>query len=181
MLWVLETARVAELGPAHGHDHAGADIVTKRHRAQEPRPVNAKLLPCCESRGHDGAARMRARGIVGIIGLIRVCHDAIGERGVARSSRERRADDRGSPFSGMRGGIAQRRLSGQQLRSRNHRCQRVEQMVLGVLGGLGGKHPVCRGAHIGAECVHYRFGRGRLSKHTFLRGVTSHASSRSYR
>ncbi len=85
MLWVLRLLVVAELGAAHGHDDARADVVTKRHRAQEARPVDAELLAGRERRGHDGAARMRARGIVRIVGLVRMRHDAVGERGVARS------------------------------------------------------------------------------------------------
>ena len=157
-----QAALVAELGAAHGHDHARADVVAERHGAKEARAVDAEFLAGRERRGHDRAARMRARGVVRVVGLIRMRHDAVGERGVDRRGGERRARDRRRALSAVRADVAQRRLAGRQFRSGDHRRQGIEQMVLGVLRYFGRERACSGGAHIGAECAHLWSGTGRL-------------------
>jgi len=51
-----------------------------------------------EHRGYDRAARMRARGVVRVVGLIRMRHDSIGERGIDRRGRSAEPAIVAAPF-----------------------------------------------------------------------------------
>ena len=90
---------------------------------------------------------MRARGVVRVVGLIRMRHNAIRERGIDRRGRKRRARDRRRALSAVRADVALRRLPGQQFRSGDHRRQGIEQMVFGMLGGRRVLNPAARPTH----------------------------------
>ena len=84
-----KAALVAESGAAHGHHHPRSDVVAKRHGAKQSRAVDAEFLSQRQRCRHHRAARMGARFIVRVVGFIGVRHDAVGERGIERRSRER--------------------------------------------------------------------------------------------
>jgi hypothetical protein len=121
-----EAALIAELGAAHRHDHPGPDVVAESHGAKKARAVDPKFLADRECCGHDRAAGMRTRGVVGIIGLVGMRHDAVGERSIGRCSRKHRAGDSRSTLSTVCADIALGRLARQQFRSGDYRRERVE-------------------------------------------------------
>ena len=149
-----QTALVAQLEAAHGHQHACADVVAERHGTQEASPVDAEFLAGGKRRRHDGTPGMGTRGVVRVVGFVRMSHDAVGERGIDRCGGERRAGNRRRAFPGVRADVAQRGLAGQQLGPRDHRCQRIEQVMLGVFRGFSREHARPGSAHVCAEHAH---------------------------
>ena len=96
-----QAALVAELKATHGQDYARADVITKRHGAKEPSAVDAELLAGGKRCRYNSAARVRARGVVRVVGLVRMRHNSIRERGIDRRGRNRRPHDRRSAFPGV--------------------------------------------------------------------------------
>jgi hypothetical protein len=105
---------------------------------------------------------MPAPGIVRIVGLVRVRHHAIGERGFDRRGGERGAGDRGGTFPSRSQDIALRRAAGRQPRPGNHRRKGIEDMMLGLLSDFGRKAAASSCAHIFAKRSHLRTHRGGL-------------------
>src|SRR5262249_7451081 len=96
-----QTALVAELKTAHGQDYARAEVLAERHGTTGPSAVDAEWLAGRKRCRYNRAARVRARGVVRVVGLVRMSHDSIRERGINRRGRKRRSHDRRSAFSSV--------------------------------------------------------------------------------
>jgi hypothetical protein len=189
MLWLLLCAS-RESGDAEAHGHARTDVVAERHRAQQPCAVDAALLADRERRRYHGAARMRQRRGMGIVGLVGMRQHAVSERRLDRTREQVAADDGGharatlaSEASGQRGyfmsaraghspGLgssaraavaldeSDRGLAGQKRHARDHGGDGVEYVVLALLDHVVGQRALACFTHIGAECRHDRAYRG---------------------
>ena len=76
-----------KLKASQTHRHSCSDIVAERDRAKEVSPIDAEELSCRQSGGHDGAAWMRMRRGVRVVGLVSMGQHAIHEssfRGTAQ-------------------------------------------------------------------------------------------------
>ena len=68
-------------GTAHAHGYARPDIIAESHGAQEVGAADAELLTGGECGRYDGGAGVRAGRTVGVVGLVGMREDAIGECG----------------------------------------------------------------------------------------------------
>ncbi len=92
---------------------------------------------------------------MGVVRLVRVGEDPVGERGVGGSRSQAGADDGGCALSAVRLHITQRRLSGRQFCSGDHRPQGVDDVVLCVLDDLGRQGAFAGTRHIRTEPAHH--------------------------
>src|SRR5207245_4650550 len=121
---------------------AGADVVAQRHAAQELRSVGTKTFSCRESRGHNRATRMRKRRSMGIIGLVGLRENAIGQRGLDRAA-EHIGGDYGSDFLAAIGSSELNgRAPGSQFGARDHRSDGGEYVIFYFLHHLFGSREV---------------------------------------
>ncbi len=93
---------VHEVLTAKRHGNAGADVITQSDGAQKLRAADGETLSRRECGGHHGAARMRQRRRVRIVGFVGLSEHAIGERRFDGTAEEIRADHRGHFFAAVR-------------------------------------------------------------------------------
>ena len=136
--------------------HAWAHIVTERHRAQKARTVNAEFFTGRERRGDDRTAGVRVGFVVRVVGFVGLRKLAIGKSGVDRRRGQARPRDRARTLTAMRADEALRRLAGTQLRSRDHRRERVQEVMLRVFRDVRWKRCCAGRAHVPAERGHLR-------------------------
>src|SRR5258706_2198635 len=108
-------AVVPKLERAEADGHAWPNVVAQGHGAQKSCSVDAKLFSGRQSGGNDGAARMRLRKLVGIVGFVRMCQHAVDERRLQRTGSQFRRDDRGSLVSCIVARELKRRASRRQV------------------------------------------------------------------
>ena len=151
---VGRVAILAELVGIERQIDAAADVVAERHRAQERSAVAPLALGHRKCRRHDRAAGMAQRRRVRIVGLVGVTEHAVGERSIDRGGHETAADDRRLFRAAERLDVRNRFFAGQEPRARDHRRQRVEHVVLGLLGDLFGQGFFRGRGDIGADLLH---------------------------
>ncbi len=132
--------RAAVGGAEAERDHeARADVVAERHGAQQARAVAAGELGRGEGCRHHRAAGMEAARGVGIVALVGMRADAVGERRVERAGQQAAAGHGRLAPAALAAHPGERPAAGQQARARDHRGQRVEQVLPGLLGHVLGQ------------------------------------------
>ena len=119
--------------PAHAHRHARADVVAERDRAQEVHARRAELLAERERGRHRRAARMRARRAVRVVGLVGVRQHPVRERRLDRAAHKIGSGDRRHGLPAVAARKRDRRAPRRQAGPRDHRGDRVQNVVLGLL------------------------------------------------
>ena len=170
---VRRMARGAELDRVQRLRQPAADIVAERDRAKERGAAGALAFRHGERRSDDPAARVRLRGRMRIVGLVGVAEHAVRERGIGRGRHGAAAHDRGLLRAALRLRERDRLFSRREARAGQHRGERVEQVMLGLLLHRGRERPAQRPGDIGAQGLHDR-GNLRSGSQTFLLDLVRH-------
>ena len=139
-----------------GFHRPHADVVAERHRAHEMRPVDAEELAHGERGRHDGAAGMRAAGAVIVVGLVGLGEGAVHDRRLERAGKHVGRDDGHLRLAAIGAGKGERVLPGRQLGARDHRRQRIEDVVLRLPRRLVRQRALGSLRHVGAQFPHHR-------------------------
>ncbi len=76
--------------------HTGPDVITECNRANQPLAARIKSLAASERRGHNGAAGMRLRWRMRVVGFIRMGKHAVDQCRLDRAAEQiGRSDSRG--------------------------------------------------------------------------------------
>ena len=103
-------------------------------------PLNAALLADRERRRrHHGAARMRQRRGMGIVGLVGMRQHTVRKRRLDRTREQAAADHRRDARAAISFHKTDRGLAGQKGHARDHGCDGVEHMVLALLDHVVGQ------------------------------------------
>ena len=146
----------AELVGVERLRQAAADVVAERHRAQQRRAVAPLALGHGKRRRNNAAARMRLRRRMRVIGLVGVGEHAVRQRGIGGSGDDRAADHAGLADATERLYIRDRLLSRRKARSGDHRRNRVEQVMLGLLRHRRRQRLAQRRRDVSAQLPHHR-------------------------
>ncbi len=119
-----------------------------------------RCSPSASAAGRRSSPGCDRDGLWEFVGLVGMRHDAVGKRGLDRRRRERGAGNCRRALCGIGADVALRGLSRRQLRSRDHRGQRVEDVVLCLFGDFGRQRAGLGGAHVIAQRRHFRPGAG---------------------
>ena len=123
--------------PAERQHYSRSDVEAKRHRAHQPRPVDAELFSSAQGRRDSSGARIGARRRMDAVGFVGVSEHAIHQCRFNRSACLVGSDDCGPLLSGVRAGEAQRDLPRWQVDPGHHRRQGVENVKPGGLQHVG--------------------------------------------
>ena len=156
-----EAVRVAvrcvhEVLAAKRHGNARADVIAESDGAQKLRPADAESFSRRQRRGHHGAARMRQRRRVRIVGFVGLREHAIGERGFDRPAEDIRADHRGDFFAAVRPRELNGGATGGKIGTGDHGGERIEEVILHLLDNFFRERTRASLAHVGAEPKHGR-------------------------
>ena len=121
------------LKPAECGGYPRTDIVAKRYRSQEPGAVDPEFLAGRERRRHDGAAGMRLRRRMRVVGFVRVGEHPVGQRRFNRSAQHGRTGHSGHWVAPIRARELDREAAGRKFRAGEHRRECVEDEMLGLL------------------------------------------------
>ena len=141
---------VAELAGIERQRQPAAYVVAERNRAQQRRPVAPLALGHGERRGHNAAARMRQRRRMRIVGLVGMSQHAVRQRGVGGRRDDAAAGHASFLGAAERAHEGNRFFPGQQAGTGQHRRDRVEQVVLGLLDNWRRQRLVQRLRDVGA-------------------------------
>src|ERR1700737_2178546 len=89
-------AFVSKINRAKTDGQAGPDVVAESHRAQKACAVDAKFFTGRQGGRNHGAARMRLRELVGVIGFVGMRQHAVDERRFQWTGSHFRGNDRRS-------------------------------------------------------------------------------------
>ncbi len=145
---------VHELLPAQGHRDARANVVPERDGAQELRAIGGEAFSGGQCRRDDGAARMRERRRVRIVGLVGLGQDAIRERGFDRAAKHIGSDHGGDFLAAVSSGELNGGAAGREFGARNHRGDGVEDVMLRFFRHLIGQCAIAGVGHVCAEPGH---------------------------
>ena len=118
---------------AERHCDPRANVVAQRNSAQHASAVDSKLLARGQRRGDGRATGMRLRRCVRIVGFIRVRQHPVEHSRFNGSAQEIRSHYSGCLFSRVSFRHCQRNLAGRQISARDHRRERVQDVMFGFL------------------------------------------------
>jgi len=145
---------VHEALPAKSHRNARADIVAQCDGAQELRSVGRETFASRERGRHHGAAWMRKRGRVRIIGFIGLGEDTISHGRFDGPAEDIRGYDGADLFASVRSNELNGRVAGREFGAGNHGSDGVEHVMFGFLDHGVGQRAIARVGHVGAEPHH---------------------------
>jgi hypothetical protein len=144
-------AFISEDRAAERHRQPAPDVVAQRHCTQVMLAARAPILAHRECRRHDRRSRMRLRRTVRVVGLVRVGENTVDQRRIDWPGQDRGARHRRDRPTGLLARQRQCGAAGRQFRPRDHRCQCVEDVVLGLFDCISGEEPILRAGHVGAQ------------------------------
>jgi hypothetical protein len=167
------------LQPAERCGDARPHVVPKGNRADESGPVDAEAFAHGKRGRNRGAARMRLRWRMGVVGLVGMREDTVGERCLHRTATDRRPGDRADCIATVCPNELDRELARRQFGTGNHGGKGVENHELRLLDDRLRQRPRCGAGHERAERRHDVAHLGGLGD--FIRKLRTKRSGRQQR